>query len=141
MGFSLIAAAAILGLTLFMAVEIITSEVLPTIEDMNKSYGDMKDRYQNQLQSDINITMVLQSPNGSNYDYNISVKNTGSATLFTKDFQILINGSEYQFTCSRENLYPENIVFFQIMNVAGSGSQRVKVITNNGIADYYTYTG
>jgi len=141
MGFSLIAAAAILGLTLFMAVEIITSELLPTIEDMNKSYGDMKDRYQNQLQSDINITMVLQSPNGSNYDYNISVKNTGSATLFTKDFQILINGSEYQFTCSRENLYPENIVFFHIMNVAGSGSQRVKVITNNGIADYYTYTG
>ena len=141
MGFSLIAAAAILGLTLFMAVEIITSELLPTIEDMNKSYGDMKDRYQNQLQSDINITMVLQSPNGSNYDYNISVKNTGSATLFTKDFQILINGSEYQFTCSRANLYPENIVFFQIMNIAGNGSQRVKVITNNGIADYYTYTG
>lgn len=141
MGFSLIAAAAILGLTLFMAVEIITSELLPTIEDMNKSYGDMKDRYQNQLQSDINITLVLQSPNGSNYDYNISVKNTGSATLFTKDFQILINGSEYQFTCSRANLYPENIVFFQIMNIAGNGSQRVKVITNNGIADYYTYTG
>ncbi len=141
MGFSVIAAAAILGLTLFMAVEIITSDLLPTIEDMNKSYGEMKDRYQNQLQSDINITMVSRSANGSNYDYNISVKNTGSATLFTKDFQILINGSEHQFSCSGENLYPENTVFFQIMNVVGAASQRVKVITNNGIADYYTYTG
>jgi archaellum component FlaF (FlaF/FlaG flagellin family) len=139
MGFSLIAAAAVLGLTLFMAVEIITSDLLPTIEDMNKSYGDMKERLQNQLQSDINITTVLRAANGSNYDYNISVKNTGSTTLFTKDFLILINGSEYQFTCSYEHLYPENTVYFQIMNVAGVGSQRLKVITNNGIADYYTY--
>jgi len=139
MGFSVIAAAAILGLTLFMAVEIITSDLLPTIEDMNKSYDDLKDRQQNQLHSDINITTMLRSANGSNFDYNISVKNTGSATLFTKDFQILINGTAYQFTCSRENLYPENIVYFSIMNVPGVGSQRVKVITNNGIADYYTY--
>jgi archaellum component FlaF (FlaF/FlaG flagellin family) len=140
MGFSLIAAAAILGLTLFMAVEIIASDLLPTLEDMNKSYDEMKERHQNQLQSDINITTVLRSVNGSNYDYNISVKNTGSATLFTKDFQILINGSEYQFTCSRENLYPENTVNFQIVTVPGAGSQRIKIITNNGIADYYTYT-
>jgi archaellum component FlaF (FlaF/FlaG flagellin family) len=141
MGFSLIAAAAILGLTLFMAVEIITSDLLPTIEDMNKSYGEMKERHLNQLQSDINLTSVVRSVNGSNYDYNISVKNTGSATLFPTDFQILINGSAYQFSGSSETLYPENTVFFQIMNVAGAGSQRVKVITNNGIADYYTYTG
>mgnify|MGYP001767575449 CR=1 FL=1 len=141
MGFSVIAAAAILGLTLFMAVEIIASDLLPTIEDMNKSYSEMKDRYQNQLQSDINITIVIRSANGSNYDYNVSVENTGSATLFTKGFQILINGSAYQSSCSGENLYPESTVFFQIRNVTGAGSQRVKVITNNGIADYYTSTG
>ncbi|HIH00224.1 MAG TPA: hypothetical protein HA258_06520 [Thermoplasmata archaeon] len=141
MGFSVIAAAAMLGLTLFMAVEIITSELLPTIDEMNRSYGDMKDRYQNQLQTDINITTVTRSANGSNYDYNISVKNTGSVTLVTKDFQILINGTEYQFSCSSERLYPENTLFFQIMDVAGAGSQRVKVTTNNGIAEYYTSAG
>jgi len=33
------------------------------------------------------------------------------------------------------------IFFVASVIVAGSGSQRVKVITNNGIADYYTYTG
>ena len=141
MGFSVIAAAAILGLTLFMAVEIITSDLLPTIDEMNKSYGDMKDRYQSQLQSNINITSVNRSTNGSNYDYNISVKNTGSVTLVTKNFQILINGSECQFNCSDERLYPENTLFFHIMNITSSGSQRVKVITNNGIADYYTSAG
>lgn len=139
MGFSVIAAAAILGLTLFMAVEIIATDLLPSIEDMNKSYDEMKDRQQNQLHSDINITAALRSANGSNFDYNISIKNTGSATLFTKDFQILINGTVYQFTCSRENLYPGNTVYFSITNVPGSGLQRIKAITNNGIEDYYTY--
>jgi archaellum component FlaF (FlaF/FlaG flagellin family) len=141
MGFSVIAAAAILGVTLFMAVEIITSELLPTLDDVNQSYEDMKDRYQNQLQSNINITTVNQSANGSNFDYTISVQNTGSTTLHTNDFQILINGTVYHFSCAEEKLYPQNTLLFQLTNIPGAGVQRIKVITNNGIADYYTYTG
>jgi archaellum component FlaF (FlaF/FlaG flagellin family) len=141
MGFSVIAAAAMLGVTLFMAVEIITNDLLPTIDEMNNSYEDMKERYQDQLQSDINITSITRSANGSNFDYNISVKNTGSVTLITKNFQILINGTAYPFSCSAQRLYPENTLFFTIPNVAGAGSQRVKVITNNGIAEYFITVG
>ncbi|DAC72474.1 MAG TPA: hypothetical protein DSN98_05115 [Thermoplasmata archaeon] len=140
MGFSLIAAAAVLGFTLFMAVDIITSDLLPTIEDINDSYGDMKQRLGDQLQTDINITSVQWSTNSSNYDYNISVLNIGSVTLHTKDFIILINGTENHFTCSQEYLYPENTVFFRVVDVAGAGEKRLKVIANNGIADYYAYT-
>ena len=139
MGFSLIAAAAILGLTLFMAAEIITSDVLPTIEAINDSYGDMKDRLHDQLQTDINITFVSQSVNGANYNYNISVQNTGSVTLYTEDFMILINGTGYPFTCSHRYLHPENTVYFRIIDVAGAEAKRIKVISNNGIADYYAY--
>jgi flagellar protein FlaG len=139
MGFSLIAAAALLGLSLFMAVEIITSDLLPTIEGINDSYDDMNDRFQEQLHTDINITTVSRSLNGSNYDYNVSVKNTGSETLDSDVFIILINGSEYEFTFSQAYLYPENTVYFRIANVVGTEAKRIKVITNNGIADYYTY--
>jgi archaellum component FlaF (FlaF/FlaG flagellin family) len=137
MGFSLIAAAAILGFTLFMAAEIITSEVLPAIEGINDSYGDMKERLHDQLQTDINITVVSRSVNGTNYDYNISVQNTGSVTLNTEDFMILINGTGYPFTCSHKYLHPENTEYFRVVNMTGVGAKRVKVITNNGIADYY----
>jgi archaellum component FlaF (FlaF/FlaG flagellin family) len=140
MGFSLIASAAILGVTLFMAVEIITSDLLPTIEGINDSYDDMKNRIRDQIQTDINITGVIQSVNGTNFDYNISVQNIGSVTLNTEDFMVLINGSEHQSTCSHIYLYPENIVFFQVVNATGTSSTRIKIITNNGIADYYTYT-
>ena len=138
MGFSLIASAAILGVTLFMAAEIINSDLLPTIEDINDSYDSMKDRLRDQVQTDVNITAVSRSFNGSNYDYNISVQNTGSVTLTTEDFVILINGTTYQFTCTHSYVHPENTVYFQVVNVAGAGVKRLKVITNNGIADYYT---
>jgi archaellum component FlaF (FlaF/FlaG flagellin family) len=67
------------------------------------------------------------------------VKNTGSETLDSDVFIILINGSEYEFTFSQAYLYPENTVYFRIANVVGTEAKRIKVITNNGIADYYTY--
>ncbi len=140
MGFSLIASAAILGVTIFMAAEIITGDLLPTIESINDSYGDMKDRLRDQVHTDINISTVSRSEPGPNYDYNISVKNTGSVTLDTEDFLVLINGTKYQFSSSHMYLYPENVVYFQVVDVAGAGVKRMKVVTNNGIADYYTYT-
>ena len=139
MGFSTIAAAAILGVTLCMAVEIITTDLLPTIEDINASYGTMKDRIQEQLQTDIAVTTVTRLDNGTEYAYNISVQNTGSRTLPTDNFMILINGSESQFTCSHQYLYPENIIQFHVVSQASGGENRIKVITNNGIAAYYTY--
>ncbi len=139
MGFSLIASAAILGVTLFMAVEIITSELLPTIEGINDSYDEMKTRLRDQVQTDVNITSVIRSANGTNFDYNLSVQNIGSVTLETEDFLILINGIEYQSSCQHRYLYPENMVFFQVDNATGSTPTRIKIITNNGIADYYTY--
>ena len=140
MGFSLIASAAILSVTLFMAAEIITGDLLPTIESINDAYDDMKDRLREQVQTDITISTVTRSLNLSNYDYNISVQNTGSITLNTEDFLVLINGTNYQFSSSHIYLHPENVVYFQVVDVAGAGAKRIKVITNNGIADYYTYT-
>jgi len=140
MGFSLIASAAILAVTLFMAVEIITSILLPTIEGINNSYSEMKDRLTYQIQTDINITAVSRSPNGLNYDYNITVQNTGSVTLKTGKFVVLINGTECTTICSCAHLYPGATAYFSVTNLAGGGPKRVKIITDNGIADYYMYS-
>lgn len=141
MGFSLIGAAAVLGLSLFMAVEIITSDLLPSIESINDSYDDMNERFQEQVHTDINITAVYRSANGSNFDYNISVKNIGSITLKSEGFMILLDGYEYGFSVTQRYLYPENTVNFRANNVTGTGSKRIKVITNNGVSDYYVFIG
>jgi archaellum component FlaF (FlaF/FlaG flagellin family) len=139
MGFSLIAAAAILGFTLFMGVEIIVSDLLPTIEEINTSYEEKNERMQQQLHTGINITQVQRVLNGTTYDYTVTVQNTGSITLHTTDFMILINGSLCDFFAAGGYLYPETTMDFQMVNQAAGGEIRIKVITNNGIADYYTY--
>ena len=140
MGFSLSAAAAIVGVSALIAVEILIGNLLPTITNVNDSYGDMKDRAIDQVQTDINITNVNININGSGHDINITVENTGSISLKTSDFNILINGSTEQFTCSNSYLYPENEVYFNVTNSTGNtGLRRLKVVTDNGIADYYEY--
>lgn len=140
MGFSLIAAAAILGFTLFMGVEIIVSDLLPAIEEINTSYAEMNERTQEQLHTRINITLVERVLNGTDYEYTISVQNTGSTTLRATDFMILINGSHYDYLVTRQYLYPDNTMDFQIVNQVDGGVIRIKVITNNGISDYYTFS-
>jgi archaellum component FlaG (FlaF/FlaG flagellin family) len=98
----------------------------------------MNNRLKDQLHTDINILGATRTGTGANYTYNISVENTGSVTLPTDDFKILINGTEYHSTCNHLHLHPENTVYFQIENVTDAGAVRIKVITNNGIADYFT---
>jgi len=76
----------------------------------------------------------------SNYDINITVENTGSVTLKTTYFNILINGIDKPFSCSKKYLYPENEVYFNVSNLQATGDTRLKIITNNGISNYYDFT-
>lgn len=139
MGFSLVAAAAIVGVSLVMGLEIIVGTTIPTITNINESYNEMRNRAIDQVQTNINITSVTSEINGSNYDINITVENIGSVTLEPTYFNILINGIKNEFSCSKTFLYPENEVYFNILNISGSGESRLKIVTNNGISDYYMF--
>jgi len=140
MGFSLAAAAAIIGVSILMVIEIIVGTTIPTITDVHDSFDDMRDRAIDQIQTDINITDVTSEANGSNYDINVTVENTGSTTLETVYFNILINGTEKDFACSKSYLHPENEVYFNVSSLQGTGPRRLKVVTNNGVSDYYEFT-
>ena len=139
MGFSLAAAAAIIGVSTLIVIGTTVENILPTMTDTNDSYDDMKNRAIDQVQTDINITSVITPSNGSNYDLNFTVDNTGSVILETSYFNILINGTAQQFTCTGSYLYPENEVYFNVTNLPGAGTRILKVITDNGISDYYEY--
>lgn len=140
MGFSLVAAFAVIGVTTLISIEILTGSILPTLNDFDDSYNEMIERKINRVQTKINITNVSTSVNGTNYDHNITVENTGSITLKTADFTILINGTKQHFICLNPYLYPEKNSYFNIYNLSGSGTKLLKVITDNGISDYYQYT-
>jgi len=139
MGFSLVGAAAIIGVSILMCIEIIISTTIPVLTDVDNAFDDMRNRAITEVQTDINITDVTSLVNGSNYDINIIIENTGSVTLETEFFDILINGTRNDFTCSKSYIHPENEVYFNISSYSGSGNLRLKVVTNNGISDYYEF--
>jgi archaellum component FlaF (FlaF/FlaG flagellin family) len=53
MGFSLVAAAAIVGVSLVMGLEIIVGTTIPTITNINESYNEMRNRAIDQIQTNI----------------------------------------------------------------------------------------
>ena len=140
MGLSLTAAAAIIGVSILMSIEIIISTGVPTITNLDDAFDEMRNRAIDQVQTDINITGVTSEVNGSGYDINITVENTGSVTLETTYFDILINGTINDFSCSKSYIHPEDIVYFNVSSLSGSGARKLKVVTNNGISDYYEFT-
>jgi len=138
MGLSLAAAAAIIGVSTLVAIGTLTGNLLPATTNIYDSYKEMKDRYVDQIQTDIIISGVANSSSGGNYDINITVENTGSTNLETRHFNILINGESQKFTCSSSYLFPEEEIYFNVTGIS-SGSKKLKVVTNNGISDYYEY--
>jgi archaellum component FlaF (FlaF/FlaG flagellin family) len=133
MGFSLVAAAAIIGVSILMALEIIVGTTIPTITDLHDSYEDMKNRAIEQVQTDINITnAVWADPNMI-----ISVDNTGSETINTSYCNILRNGESKTFTCSVSYLHPEQTALYAVAERFNPGDM-IKIITPNGVSDYYT---
>jgi len=140
MGFSLVAAAAIIGVSIVMAIEIIVGTTIPTLTDTYDSLDEMRDRAIEQIQTDINITSVTSEANGSDFDINITLENTGSTTLETSYFNILINGTDKDFTCSNLYLHPKNQVYFNVSSLVSTGPRRLKIITDNGISDYFDFT-
>ena len=139
MGFSLVAAAAIIGVSILMAIEIIVGTTIPTLTDVHDSFYDMRNRAIDQVHTEINITDVTIEINGSYYDINITVENLGSTSLETIYFNILINGTEKQFTCSTSYLHPENKAYFNVSSLQGTGERKLKIVTDNGISDYYKF--
>jgi len=140
MGFSLVAAAAIIGVSVLIVIEVIVGTTIPIFTNVHESFNNMKDRAISQVQTDINITSVTTEANGSNTDINITIKNIGSTSLDTSYFIVLINGTSKDFTSSNLYLYPENEVYFNVSSLPSTGQRRLKVVTDNGISDYYDFT-
>ncbi len=139
MGFSYVGAFAILGVSLLIGLEVFMGSMLPAVSTVNDSFSEMKNRAVDKTQSDITIDSVSTVSNGSNYDINVSLNNTGSVTFDIDDCNLLINGSITSFSCSNRYLYPTNTVYLLVYNLAGEGVRKIKVIADTGVSDYARY--
>lgn len=134
MGFSLTATAAIIGVAMLMSLEVLWGATLPTLEDINDKYDNMKDRSIERVQTEITITdIVWNNPNTI-----ISVENNGSISVNTTNFNILFNGISKSFSCNLYNLHPEQTAIFSVVEPINPGDI-IKIVTPNGVSDYYTF--
>jgi len=139
MGLSVSVASAIIAVSVIIVIEISLGNLLPVVSNLNDSYESFKDRAVDKIQSDININNVSTTPNGSGYDLNITIENTGSIVIDTNYCNVLVNGTFYPFYSSKNHLYPKKTSYFTIGNLSGSGQFRLKVVSNFGISDYETF--
>ncbi|KAA0008638.1 MAG: hypothetical protein DRN19_04020 [Thermoplasmata archaeon] len=139
MGFSTSAAFAILGVCVFVCLDILSSSFLPSLSELNTAYRCMERRMVERLNTDIDVINISKT-SGTTYNISIKVKNTGSTELDVGDFTIIVNGVIESYSADREYLYPLDIVNITVTNLTYTGTIRVKVVTGNGIEDYGSYT-
>ncbi|KAA0015339.1 MAG: hypothetical protein FE037_02275 [Thermoplasmata archaeon] len=139
MGFSTSAAFAILGVCVFVCLDILSSSFLPSLSELNTAYRCMERRMVERLNTDIDVINISKT-SGTTYNISIKVKNTGSTELDVGDFTIIVNGAIESYSADREYLYPLDIVNITVTNLTYTGTIRVKVVTGNGIEDYGSYT-
>jgi flagellar protein FlaF len=140
MGFSVTASSGIIGISILVIIELSVGSIYPAYQDVTEVYKEMKDRCLEQLHTDLRITSVNTTINGTGYDLNITIENTGSSTIDTTKCHVLINGTLHQFQGTNEYIYPESQEHLNLFQLHGTGDHRLKIITKNGISDYYTYS-
>jgi archaellum component FlaF (FlaF/FlaG flagellin family) len=140
MGFSLTAAFAIISVSLFVAIEIFSSQFLPMIDDFENSNSELMERYSNRIETNMNLTEVNVTSNLTNYDYNITINNTGDIVLNTNEINILVNGNFEEFQCNDDYILPLTQSNLILSNLSYSGIVRIKAITGNGIEEYKEIT-
>ena len=126
--------AMVLGTASYVVIS--TSEDL--VDDASYEQNEMQIK---RLQTDILIDGSTPVGSAASYDLTVNISNTGSETLRSDELDILIDGTiqSYTFSPTTTTWTPDEIKTLTVADLSGSGSHRIKVITENGISDYDTY--
>lgn len=141
MGLSVVAVAALVVVSVCISVEIFSSAMLPSLDDMNDSFTELKKRRVDSVQSSLNITDVDVAVNGSNFDYMVTVENMGSISLQPSQFVVLVNGTSCVFFCSVLYLHPRGVEMITLYDVSFGSPVRFKIVANTGVEAYYEFVG
>lgn len=127
--------AMILGTTSYVVIS--ASEDI--VDDASYEKNEMQIK---RLQTDILIDVSTPAGSPASYNLTVSISNTGSETLRSDELDILIDGTIQSYTFSPTTITwtPDEIKTLMVTGLSGAGPHRVKVVTENGVSDYDTYT-
>lgn len=94
------------------------------------------------LQTDVEIVQSNAIIYNSTYQLSLEVLNTGSETLESDELDVLVDGVHvpYSSASAITTWTPEAYEVINVYNLSGFGDHRVKLVTKNGISDYYSYS-
>jgi len=137
MGFSVSAAALIIGISFLIAFEGFTTAIVPLVSDVHSSLSEMMDTKIQASQVSIDIINVTTSSNGSGYvDCEIDLMNMGSITIALDRCNLLIDGVLTVFHTNDSFLFPGRSSTLSVYHLALAGSTRMKLVTDQNIATY-----
>ena len=127
--------AMILGTTTY----VIVSSSQDMVDDASYEQNEMQVK---RLQTDVVIDSSTPTGSAASYNLTLTVSNTGSETLKSDELNVLVDGivQSYSFTPTTTTWTPDGTISLIVTGLSGGGSHRVKMITENGISDYDTYS-
>ncbi len=127
--------AMVLGTTAYVVI----SASQDLVDDASYEQNEMQIK---RLQTDILIDSSTPTGLAALYDLTITVSNTGSETLRSDKLNVLVDGiiESYTFAPTTTTWTPDGTITLTVEGLSGAGSHRVKVVAENGISDYDTYS-
>ncbi|MGB3907155.1 MAG: hypothetical protein WBL02_01840 [Methanomethylovorans sp.] len=95
------------------------------------------------LHTDVQVVGSSAIIHNSTYQLSLEMINTGSETLRSDKLGVLVDGvyKPYSITSNTTSIWnPQTTIFLTIYDLSGFGDHRLKVVTENGICDYYSYS-
>ena len=111
-------------------------------ELVSDASAQQQQMYTERLQTDITIDGTMVNNASAPYDLTVTLTNTGSETLQFDELSVLVDGvvHSYSFSEAANVWTPAETRQLVVSDLSGSGEHRVKVVTENGIADYGSYS-
>ncbi|MBC7086513.1 MAG: hypothetical protein H5T43_09185 [Methanomethylovorans sp.] len=130
----------------FVSIIIIATLSYTTVSSSYDLISNSKDEHYaiiaKKMQTDVEIVQSSVTFYNSTYQLSLHVLNTGSETLRTDKIDVLVDGVyRPHSSVSGNNIWtPQTYVILNVNNLSGSGQHRVKIVTENGISDYFSYS-
>ena len=143
MGFSTIAAFAIIMISLFISMSFIAGELVKSFNDIDLAVKKQEHRKYELENTDFEITSVnAWNTTATTYNMTVDLTNTGAVTLDSSKFTVIVDGISYDFTYNQSNFYPLEGVRLELNNLPGGegSSHRLKIVAENGVERYATFS-
>jgi flagellar protein FlaF len=139
MGFSTSAGFAIIMVGLFISMSFIAGELNRGLNNVNLAIKKQEERKYEIENTDFNILSVnAWNTTLTEYDMEIILENTGSVTLESSKFTVMVDGVVVDFSYNSTYFYPLDNLRLTLTNLTGSegSGHRLKLVSENGVEKY-----